>query len=99
MNRTAVAVDETITRQMTICNKRGLHARASAKFVQIASSFDASISVSLDGVEVDVKSILDRMRLAAADGATINVSTSGRQADEAMAAIEELVADRFGEEV
>ncbi len=98
VNGSTMAAGKTIVSKLTICNKRGLHARASAKFVQTASRFDAEVSVARDGIEVDGTSILDLMMLAAADGATITVSARGRQAREAVAAIEELVADRFGEE-
>lgn len=85
-------------RSLEIINKRGLHARASAKFVQLASSFDAEVEVEKDGLVVDGSSILDLMMLAASPGCCIQVRTSGPDAEAAMAALSELVADRFGEE-
>lgn len=91
--------EPTVIRQMKICNRRGLHARASAKFVQTVSSFASDISVERDGLEVDGSSILDLMMLAAADGATITVKASGPDAEEAIDAVERLVCDRFGEEI
>ncbi len=94
-----LATDNGIVRRLTICNKRGLHARASAKFVQTIAAFDAKVLVERDGLTVDGTSILDLMMLAAADGAVITVSTRGPQAAEAMDALEMLVADRFGEAV
>lgn len=87
-----------IRRQLPIVNKRGLHARASAKFVQVAGGFDAAVEVEKDGVTVNGTSIMGLMMLAASPGCTILVSATGREAAEAMAALEELVAGRFGEE-
>lgn len=87
-----------VTRTLDIVNKRGLHARASARFVETANGFDARVTVAKDGLEVDGTSILDLMMLAASPGCSISVTTSGPQADEAMDALSALVADRFGEE-
>ncbi len=81
-----------------IVNERGLHARASAKFVKLASSFDAEISVTRDDQSVDARSIMGLMMLAAGPGATIQISASGVQADIAVAALSELVANRFEED-
>jgi len=89
----------SIVRDLPIVNQRGLHARASAKFVQTAGAFDAVIEVEKDGTTVGGTSIMGLMMLAASPGCCIRVSASGRQADEAMRAIEELVANRFGEEI
>ncbi|HEV7417081.1 HPr family phosphocarrier protein [Tianweitania sediminis] len=85
-------------RELRIVNQRGLHARASAKFVQTAASFDADVRVEKDGVSVGGTSIMGLMMLAASPGCSIMVSAKGRQAEEVLAALEALVADRFGEE-
>ena len=91
--------DHAVCRDLAIVNQRGLHARASAKFVQLADSFQASISVEKDGIKVGGTSIMGLMMLAASPGCSIRVTARGPQAVAAMAAIEELVASRFGEEV
>ncbi len=87
-----------LTRELPIINKRGLHARASAKFVQMVEGFDATITVSKDGMTVGGTSIMGLMMLAASPGCTVYVEASGNQAKEALAALEALVADRFGED-
>jgi phosphocarrier protein HPr len=89
----------SITRELLIINKRGLHARASAKFVQLVGGFDAAIHVSKDGMTVGGTSIMGLMMLAASPGCTIEVSASGNQAEAALDALTHLVADRFGEEM
>ena len=89
--------DGQIVRTIRIVNKRGLHARASAKFVQCVEQFDAEISVSREDYTVGGTSIMGLMMLAAANGAEITVTARGPQAREAIEAIEVLVADRFGE--
>ncbi|HUG61066.1 MAG TPA: HPr family phosphocarrier protein, partial [Methylomirabilota bacterium] len=76
----------------------GLHARASAKFVQCVERFEAEIVVSKDGQSVSGSSIMGLMMLAAAIGSSIHVTASGRDADAAVAALTALVASRFGEE-
>lgn len=86
------------TRLMTICNKRGLHARASARFVQTAERYDARVTVEREGVTVGGTSIMGLMMLAASPGCCIRVTARGPDAEELMAALERLVADRFGEE-
>ena len=90
--------DTPIERELAIINQRGLHARASAKFVQVAAAFDAEISVEKDGMKVGGTSIMGLMMLAASPGCCIRVSAAGPDAHEAMAAIESLIASRFGEE-
>lgn len=85
-------------RILKIANKRGLHARAAAKFVRTAGQFDAALRVAHDGQEVSALSIMGLMMLAAGIGTEIRVSAVGRQADEALAAIAELVDGRFGED-
>ena len=85
-------------RVLTIVNRRGLHARASARFVQTAENFDAELTISRDGLSVGGQSIMGLMMLAASQGCTIEVSATGAEATEALDAIEALVANRFGEE-
>ncbi|WEN40761.1 Phosphocarrier protein HPr [Thauera sp. GDN1] len=80
-----------------IINKLGLHARASAKLTQLASGFPCEVWLERNGRRVNAKSIMGVMMLAAAKGSTITIDTQGEQADEALAAIQALVADRFGE--
>lgn len=87
-----------LAREFSIVNQRGLHARASAKFVKCAEGFDANISVSRDGQTVPGTSIMGLMMLAASIGTSIMVEASGPQAGEAMAALEKLVATKFDEE-
>jgi phosphocarrier protein HPr len=89
---------EPVSRQITILNSRGLHARASAKFVKCAEQFDANVTVTRDGHTVPGTSIMGLMMLAASPGSAITVSASGRQAVEAVDALEALVSGRFGEE-
>jgi phosphocarrier protein len=91
--------DEAIARDFLIVNQRGLHARASAKFVQLADSFRATISVEKDGMKVGGTSIMGLMMLAASPGCSIHVTAEGPDALAAIDAIEQLVATRFGEEV
>ena len=81
-----------------IVNERGLHARASAKFVKLASAFDAEVQVTRDEHTVDALSIMGLMMLAAGPGATIAISAQGRQAAEAVAALARLVENRFEED-
>lgn len=83
--------------ELTIANKLGLHARASAKLTQIASRFAAEIWLSRNGRRVNAKSIMGVMMLAAGRGAAVTVEAVGADADAALAAIRELVADKFGE--
>ena len=82
----------------TICNKLGLHARASAKLVACINNYDSEVQLEKDGVKVNGKSILGVMMLAAAKGTTITVHASGSDAEQALQAIGELIHDRFGEE-
>jgi len=87
-----------VRQDMPIVNRRGLHARASAKFVQLASGFDADIFVEKDGTRVGGTSIMGLMMLAASPGCCITVTARGPEAAAAMSALETLVASRFGEE-
>ena len=98
MNVSRLSDTAVISRELPIVNQRGLHARASAKFVQVAAGFQADISVEKDGVKVGGTSIMGLMMLAASPGCCITVTASGPDAAEAMAALESLVASRFGEE-
>jgi phosphocarrier protein len=84
-------------RVIKISNKRGLHARASVKFVQCAEQFDAEIRVSKDGHVVGGTSIMGLMMLAAGNGSDIHVSGTGPQAAQALAALQALIDDKFGE--
>jgi phosphocarrier protein HPr len=88
---------QALEKKLTIVNQRGLHARASAKLVKLVEEFDAEVNVSKDGQTVGGTSIMGLMMLAASPGCCIHVSVSGAQAEEAMAAITELVEDGFGE--
>jgi len=87
-----------MSRILTITNARGLHARASARFVKTAEAFDADIRVTKDGQTVSATSIMGLMMLAASTGSTIALEASGPQAQAAMDALEALVTDNFGEE-
>ena len=82
---------------MTIVNKLGLHARAAAKLIDLASGFESRIRMYRDGREADAKSIMQVMMLAASKGTEVEVAAQGRDAAEAVAAIERLVAGRFDE--
>ena len=88
----------TARRTVEIVNERGLHARASAKFVKMAAGFDAEVQVSRDGSTVDARSIMGLMMLAAGIGSTIEISAEGPEAEAAVEALCELVAGRFDEE-
>jgi len=85
-------------RVLPIINKRGLHARASAKFVQTVERFDAKVGVCRGGEEVCGTSIMGLMMLAAAPGTSVTVTATGADAGAVLEALEALVADRFGEE-
>ena len=85
-------------RTVEICNERGLHARASAKFVKLAATFDAEVRVGRDGQMVDARSIMGLMMLAAGMGCAIDIEAEGPDADKALAALADLVAGRFDEE-
>jgi phosphocarrier protein HPr len=87
-----------ISRELPIINKRGLHARASAKFVQTVERFNAEVWVTRGGETVGGTSIMGLMMLSAAPGTTIIVSVAGPEADAALEAITELVASKFNEE-
>lgn len=88
----------TAERTVEILNKRGLHARASAKFVRLASAYEAEVQVTKDGQSVDARSIMGLMMLAAGPGSTIQITAEGEQAAEALDALCALVAARFDED-
>jgi phosphocarrier protein HPr len=85
-----------LTRSLTIVNRRGLHARASARFVKCAEGFDADVRVSKDGQTVGGTSIMGLMTLAAAPGSTVDLEAEGPLADAALDALGKLIADGFG---
>ncbi len=87
-----------VVRTVEIVNERGLHARASAKFVKLAGDYDAEVTVSRDGQTVDARSIMGLMMLAAGLGSTIEIAAEGSEAKAAVAALTELVAGRFDED-
>ena len=87
-----------LKKEITIVNKLGLHARAAAKFVSLASSFSSDISLSRDSKRVNGKSIMGVVMLAASKGTVLELSAEGNDEALAMARIEELIQNRFGEE-
>ena len=88
---------EFSTRLVTICNQKGLHARAAAKFVKLASSFDAEITVARKDIEVSGCSIMGLMMLAAGPGSELEIRAAGPAAEMALLALSQLVANRFDE--
>ncbi len=84
-------------RTVTICNKRGLHARADARFVKLAWQFDAEVTVRKNGTTVSGRSIMGLMMLAAGPGTAIELAATGREAERAVAALADLVAGGFDE--
>lgn len=88
---------ESLLRELSIVNEKGLHARASAKFVETVERFDAEAWVTRDGETVSGDSIMGLLMLAASKGTTIQVETRGPEAGALADALETLVADKFGE--
>ncbi len=88
----------TVRASVEIVNERGLHARASAKFVKLAQTFDAEVTVTREDQTVDALSIMGLMMLAAGPGSTIDIAADGPQAAAAVAALTALVQNRFEEE-
>ena len=86
-----------LSAELTIVNRLGLHARASAKLTQVANSFKCDVWLSRNGRRVNAKSIMGVMMLAAGKGASIMLEAEGADADAALAALRELIAGRFGE--
>jgi phosphocarrier protein len=87
----------TVTRQLEICNKKGLHARASAKFVQTVEKFDADVKVTRGQESVGGTSIMGLMMLAAGPGTIITIEATGREAKEVIEALATLINGRFTE--
>ena len=88
----------TIARSLRIVNEKGLHARASAKFVEVVEAHDAKAEVSKDGMTVSGDSMMGLLMLAASRGTTIEVETSGAEAEKLADALQALVAGKFGED-
>jgi phosphocarrier protein HPr len=84
-------------RRLLIVNEKGLHARASARFVEVVEAHDAKAEVEKDGMRVSGDSIMGLLMLAASKGTSIDIRTSGNEADKLAQALESLVAERFGE--
>jgi phosphocarrier protein len=93
----AASSSGAVVRELPITNKRGLHARASAKFVQLVERFNADVTVTRNGETVGGSSIMGLMMLSAGPGTTITVSATGADAAEAITAIANLVGSKFGE--
>jgi phosphocarrier protein len=91
-------MDERLTATATILNKRGLHARASAKLVEAAARFQSHITVTFDGQTVDARSIMGLMMMAAGIGKDIEITAEGPDAQDAMTAILALIEAKFGED-
>jgi phosphocarrier protein len=89
---------QVVSKIFTITNKLGLHARAASQFVQMANSFKSDIYVEKDGQEINGKSIMGILMLAATKGSKIAIRAEGDDASEVIVAIEELVTSKFGEE-
>lgn len=87
-----------VSRRVTILNKRGLHARAAAKFVKLAAQFQAEVTVTKDGTAVSGRSIMGLMMLAASPGTELQLAASGADAEAALAALAALVAAKFDED-
>ena len=94
---TKPAAGGTITREIMITNKRGLHARASAKFVQTVELYQSQVTVTKGADTVGVTSIMGLMMLAAGPGSSIVVTAKGYEARECLDALEDLLSDKFGE--
>jgi phosphocarrier protein len=96
--QTAEASPGMVCRIATICNQRGLHARAAARFVKTAGLFDAEVWVRKNGTEVSGRSIMGLMMLAAAPGALVRLAASGPQAEAAVTALAKLIECKFDED-
>ncbi|SEF69198.1 phosphocarrier protein [Jhaorihella thermophila] len=90
--------EAVVRKSLKIINEKGLHARASAKLVEVVEGFDAKAEISRDGMSASGDSIMGLLMLAASKGTTIDVETSGPDAEALAEALEALVADKFGEE-
>jgi phosphocarrier protein HPr len=90
--------DGTLVREMPIINRKGLHARASAKFVQTVERYDSDVTVTRGGETVGGRSIMGLLTLGAAQGTTITVTAQGEDAEACLQGIADLLANRFGED-
>jgi phosphocarrier protein HPr len=97
MSQTHLDAD-TVVKEIEIVNKRGLHARASARFVRLVEEHDCEVTVAKDGITVGGTSIMGLMMLAASPGCCIRVAATGPDAARFMDALERMVSSRFGEE-
>ncbi len=91
-------MSDPIVKTLTIVNEKGLHARASARLVEVVEGFDATAEISRDGLNASGDSIMGLLMLGAARGSRIELRVSGPQAADLALALERLVADRFGED-
>ena len=89
---------QTSSHVFTILNDKGLHARASARFVEVVEKFESEVIVEKDGLEASGSSIMGLLMLAASKGTSIKVTLNGNDADELVLALEELINSKFGEE-
>ena len=89
---------ESISRELVVTNKMGIHARPAATFVKVASKFDADVFVEKDGERVNGKSIMGLMMLAAGPGSTLLIEIKGKDASQAFTEIEALIANKFDEQ-
>jgi phosphocarrier protein len=87
-----------IRKKVTILNKLGLHARAAAKFVSCAANYESDIQLEREGRRVNGKSIMGVMMLAASKGTTLEILVEGSDAEQALAGLENLISERFGED-
>ena len=94
-----MSLDNRLERVVQVVNRAGMHARPAAEFVKTAGRFEADVSIEKDGLEVDGKSILGVLSLAAAKGTDIKIITKGEGAEQAMTEIDELIESGFGEGV
>ena len=93
-----VSGGEALSRTATVCNQRGLHARAAARFCEAAESFDAAVTVSKDGLTVGGTSLMALLMLGAAKGSTLTITAAGRDAGDAMTILIALIEGGFGED-
>ena len=82
----------------TIINDKGLHARASARFVEVVEKFESEVTVEKDGLEASGSSIMGLLMLAASKGTTINVTLNGKDSEELTSALDDLIKSKFGED-
>jgi phosphocarrier protein len=94
----AVSPPEAVRRVVTICNQKGLHARAAVRFVKTAGQFDAEVLVRKNGTQVPGSDIMELLMLGAAPGAVIELTATGREAEAAVAALAQLIECKFNED-